>query len=123
LRPRQPITSNERLAYSVAKAAELLGVSVRTVRYLLQQGRLGFCRLGRRVVIPHADIERLLRQAYVGPVQRLDADEPIRPAMRSTNKNPSEAATSLGLDGPCGEPQVNAATPDRRSDRHVSTNT
>jgi len=79
-----------RLAYSVGEAAELLGVSVRTVRYLLQQGRLGFCRLGRRVVIRQADLDQLLKKAYVRPAQALDVDVPIRPVTR--NMKASETA-------------------------------
>jgi excisionase family DNA binding protein len=77
---RQSPANSARLAYRVAEAAQLLGVSVRTIRYLLQQGKLGFCRVGRRVVIPQKDLERLLKQAYVRPVQPLDADAPIRPS-------------------------------------------
>jgi excisionase family DNA binding protein len=75
----QPIANNVRFVYSVAEAAKLLSLSPRSLRYLLQTGRLGFVRLGRRVLIRHADLEALLRKAYVRPMQALDADEPIRP--------------------------------------------
>jgi excisionase family DNA binding protein len=82
-----------RLAYPVAEAAQLIGVSVRSVRYLLKTGKLGYARLGRRVVIPHRDLERLLRQGYCRPIASLDADEAIRPR----NGNAPERATPEAL--------------------------
>jgi excisionase family DNA binding protein len=78
------------LAYSVTEAAQLLGLSARSVRYLLKEGKLGFCRVGRRIVITQRDLERLLKQAYVRPVQPLEADAPIRPVTR--NMKVSETA-------------------------------
>jgi excisionase family DNA binding protein len=68
-----------RLAYSLAEAAEALSLSVRSLRYLMQTGKLGFARFGRRVVIPHAELEKLLRRASVKATERLEADEPMRP--------------------------------------------
>jgi excisionase family DNA binding protein len=68
-----------RLAYSLAEAAEALSLSPRSVRYLLQTGRLGYARVGRRVLIPHAELERLIRRASVKATHALDADESIRP--------------------------------------------
>jgi excisionase family DNA binding protein len=67
------------LAYSIAEAAELLSLSTRSLRYLMQTGRLGYVRLGRRLLIREEDLQRLLRQRYCGPQGRMDADEPIRP--------------------------------------------
>jgi excisionase family DNA binding protein len=68
-----------RLAYSLAEAAQATSLSVRSLRYLMQTGKLGFARLGRRVVIPHVELEKLLRPAAVKSTVPLDADEPIRP--------------------------------------------
>jgi excisionase family DNA binding protein len=68
-----------RLAYPFDEAARLSGLSVRSLRYLQKTGKLGFVKIGRRVLIPHADLERLLKRAYVKPTNVLDADEPIRP--------------------------------------------
>jgi excisionase family DNA binding protein len=68
-----------RLAYSLTEAAQALSLSVRSLRYLIQTGKLGYARLGRRVLIPHAELERLLRKASVRAIEVLDADEPIRP--------------------------------------------
>ncbi|MGH8069285.1 MAG: helix-turn-helix domain-containing protein [Candidatus Entotheonellia bacterium] len=69
----------QRLAYSLAEAAQILSLSVRSLQYLMQTGKLGYVRVGRRVLIRHADLERLLKRAYVKPTTILDADEPIRP--------------------------------------------
>lgn len=76
---------NARLAYPLAEAARLSSLSVRSLRYLMQQGKLGFAKVGRRVLIPHADLERLLKRAYVKPTNVLDADDPIRP--KPTKRN------------------------------------
>jgi excisionase family DNA binding protein len=86
---------SERLAYSLAEAAELSSLSVRSLRYLMQEGKLGFAKVGRRILIPHTELERLIRRASVKPRQALDADEPIRPRKELTNTNASKAATSL----------------------------
>lgn len=69
----------QRLAYSLAEAARQASLSVRSLRYLMQTGKLGYVRVGKRVLIRHADLERLLNQGYCRASARLDADEPIRP--------------------------------------------
>jgi excisionase family DNA binding protein len=85
-----------RLAYPIAEAAQLIGVSVRSVRYLLKTAKLGYVRLGRRVLIRHEDLERLLRQGYCRPQARLDADEPIRPPQNQQgNSRDPEALDAL----------------------------
>jgi excisionase family DNA binding protein len=68
-----------RLAYSLAEAARLSSLSVRSLRYLMQTGKLGYVRVGRRIVIPHTELERLLRRGLVKAIEPLDADESIRP--------------------------------------------
>jgi excisionase family DNA binding protein len=83
-----------RLAYPLAEAAQLSSLSVRSLRYLMKTGRLGFSKVGRRILIPHVEIERLLRRGFVKPTQILDGDEPIRPRggntkAPSTNTRPS----------------------------------
>lgn len=52
----------EQMAFSRREAADALRVSLRTLDYLLSQGKLRGRRIGRRVVIPRAEIEKLLRQ-------------------------------------------------------------
>jgi excisionase family DNA binding protein len=75
---------SERLAYSLAEAAQLSSLSVRSLRYLMQQGKLGFAKVGRRILVPHVELERLLRRASVKPTQTIYADEPIRPRGKNT---------------------------------------
>jgi excisionase family DNA binding protein len=95
-----------RLAYPLAEAARLSSLSVRSLRYLMQQGKLGFAKVGRRVLIPHADLERLLKRAYVKPSTVLDADEPIRPRTEKRNA-PSGKLEALG-GGPAEQPDPGA---------------
>lgn len=54
----QPETNKdvEPLAYGVESAAAALDVSVRTVWNLIEQGKLRKVRIGRRAVIPAADV-------------------------------------------------------------------
>jgi len=56
LRPR----ADERLVYSVAEAAAVLGISRAHGYDLVARGELPHLRLGRRVVIPKRVIEELL---------------------------------------------------------------
>ncbi len=50
------------LAFSRREAADALRVSLRTLDYLLAQGKLRGRRIGRRVVIPRTEILKLLGQ-------------------------------------------------------------
>jgi excisionase family DNA binding protein len=78
-----------RMAYSLSEAAQVVGLSVRSLRYLIQAGKLGYVRLGRRILIREEDLQRLLRQGYCRPRGRMDADEPIRPQkMNSPGRAP-----------------------------------
>jgi excisionase family DNA binding protein len=52
----------ESIAFSRREAADALRVSLRTLDYLLAQGKLHGRRIGRRVVIPRAEVEKLLRK-------------------------------------------------------------
>jgi excisionase family DNA binding protein len=72
-----------RMAYSLTEAAQALSLSVRSLRYLMQTGKVGFSRIGRRVLIPHAELEKLLRWSAVKATAQLDADEGIRPKNRT----------------------------------------
>ncbi len=58
---------------SVAEAAPVLGVSVYMVRALIRQRRLPYHRIGRRIVLDRADLERFL------VAHRVEAREPFRP--------------------------------------------
>lgn len=48
------------LAVDVREAGRLLSVAPRTVRAWVKSGRIRCARLGRRVVIPVSELERLL---------------------------------------------------------------
>jgi excisionase family DNA binding protein len=60
----------EILALSRRNTADALGISLRTVDYLLAEGVLRGQRIGRRVVIPKAEIDRLLRYGVAIPSRR-----------------------------------------------------
>ena len=51
---------NLRKAFSIAEAAEAAGVSRSTIKAQIVQGRLRITRLGRRVLIPAGELDRLL---------------------------------------------------------------
>jgi hypothetical protein len=75
------------------------------VRYLVKTGRLGYARVGRRVVIPAAELERLLRRATVKAGALLDGDEPIRPQKRNAPEVEAPSALHVSRDVP--PPQEN----------------
>jgi excisionase family DNA binding protein len=91
---------SEHLAYTVRESARLIGSSERTIRYAIKMGRLGFCRLGRKVVIPHSELVKLLKRGYVKPVEGFDPSEPIRPITK--NAKPQDAPTPQGSRGTAG---------------------
>jgi excisionase family DNA binding protein len=85
-----------RLTHTRQGAAEALGLSVRSLDYLMKTGKLGFVKLGRRILIREEDLQRLLRQGYCRPQGRIDADEPIRPKKQQGLGQAPEAK-----DSPC----------------------
>lgn len=70
-----------KIAYTITEAAEACGLGERSLRYLIHGGRIGYTRVGRRVLIPQAELEKLLKRAYQRPVAPLQPGEPIRPLM------------------------------------------
>jgi excisionase family DNA binding protein len=54
------VAQRETLAFSRREAADSLGLSLRGIDYLLAQGRLCGRRIGRRVLIPRSELDRLL---------------------------------------------------------------
>jgi excisionase family DNA binding protein len=71
-----------RLTHNRRDAAEALGLSLRSLDYLMKTGKLGYVKIGRRILIRDEDLQRILRQGYCRPQGRIDADEPIRPRKR-----------------------------------------
>ena len=53
------------LALSKAKAAQALGISVRTVDYCIANHGIRVTRIGRRVLVPLNSLEALLKQGIV----------------------------------------------------------
>ena len=49
-----------RLAYSKKEAAAATSISVRSIDYLIGNGRLKAVKIGRRVVIPAQELEKLV---------------------------------------------------------------
>lgn len=68
----------EKLALSVKEAAELLGLSERTVREMAREGRIPFKRIvtgrgsrkGGRIIIPRAALEAWLAAPDEAPAER-----------------------------------------------------
>lgn len=52
----------DRILYSLKEAAEQLSVCVSTVEQLIAQGELQVRRLGRRILIPRSELEKLARR-------------------------------------------------------------
>ena len=48
------------LAYSITEAADQLGICSRLMRELVREKRVRSVRIGRRVIIPASELERLL---------------------------------------------------------------
>ncbi len=66
------------IAFSRREAADALRVSLRTIDYLLAQGKLRGRRIGRRLIIPKAEVEKLLRKdtpIVQGPPRIMPAQE------------------------------------------------
>jgi excisionase family DNA binding protein len=59
-RVREGRDGQDRLALSVEEAARLLGISTWLAYELVHQGELPSLRLGRRIVVPRAALERMV---------------------------------------------------------------
>ena len=59
-----------RLAYSKKEAAAATSISLRSIDYLIGKGQLKAVKIGRRVVIPAQDLEKLIYNgAGAGPLK------------------------------------------------------
>lgn len=52
-----------RLAVSVAEAADMVGLGVTKFRQLVRDRRIPIVRIGRRILVPVASLERLLQDS------------------------------------------------------------
>lgn len=65
------------LAVDVREAGRLISVSPFTIRRHIKRGLLKAVRVGRRVLVPVAECERIVREG----VPRLPSDAPQRPRL------------------------------------------
>jgi len=56
----------ERKARNLRETADIIGVHPQTVRRLIADGRIDVVRIGRRVLVPVAEIERFLDRTARG---------------------------------------------------------
>lgn len=69
-KPAKPPRSQvEKLLYDRREAAAALSISTRTLDYFLANGRLKARRVGRKVLIPRAELLRFAREDHFGPVK------------------------------------------------------
>ncbi|MEC4176017.1 helix-turn-helix domain-containing protein [Adlercreutzia sp. R7] len=54
------MASNGNTPYTVAEAAQVLGLSAQTIRAEIRAGRLAAARVGRKYLIPRNTIQRLV---------------------------------------------------------------
>jgi excisionase family DNA binding protein len=69
-------TSAQRLLYDRKEAARQLSISVRSLDYLIGQQKLSTRRLGKKVLIPHAELVRFASANHYEPMtpeERTDA--------------------------------------------------
>lgn len=54
--------SEVRMSYSVAEAAQLLGVSTKSIRRLMDRGLIRGSKALRKVIIPKTELEKFLNE-------------------------------------------------------------
>jgi len=57
------LMQHQKLAYSVRELSELVGVCERKIHYEIKQGKLNISRIGRRVLIQSADVDKWLNNS------------------------------------------------------------
>ncbi|PYV91296.1 MAG: hypothetical protein DMG05_07735, partial [Acidobacteria bacterium] len=63
------------LAYSKKEAAAATSLSVRSIDYLIEKGQLRAVKVGRRVLIPSRELERLIEKGTTRVFQEAGEDE------------------------------------------------
>jgi excisionase family DNA binding protein len=75
-----------RVAYTVPEVADQLGISLRKLRQELSEGRIGYARVGRRVLITAAQLNAYLASSSVAcfdvPATALSIVESSKPVRR-----------------------------------------
>lgn len=57
------MVTNERLTYNVREAAKLLGLSKNSAYQACLKGEIPCLKIGRRLLIPRAQLDRMLNEA------------------------------------------------------------
>ena len=70
-----------KLLYSKKEAADLLGISLRTVDNLIGRKELAVRRVGRRVLVPFTELERFTRRDH--------RTNPLKPSPDAITEAPS----------------------------------
>jgi excisionase family DNA binding protein len=60
----------KRLAVGLKEAEKLIGISKHTLRQRVRRGQIRAARIGRRILIPMAEIERLIALGPIPAAQR-----------------------------------------------------
>lgn len=66
-----------RLLYDRKTAAIQLSISVRALDYLIAQGKFNTRRIGKKVLIPHADLVRFAKADHFGSIRPPERDQPL----------------------------------------------
>ena len=59
----------EKLLYDRRSAADALSISLRSLDYLLAGKQLRFRRIGKKVLVPAAELRRFASADHVGPIR------------------------------------------------------
>lgn len=65
--------NNARLLYDRKLAARQLSISVRALDYLIAARKLDTRRIGKKVLVPHAELVRFARANHFGSVTAMNA--------------------------------------------------
>ena len=68
-RRRWKEVQTETIAFSRREAADALRISLRMLDYLLATGGLRGRRIGRRIIIPKTEVEKVLNEGMPNPVR------------------------------------------------------
>jgi hypothetical protein len=59
-----------RMNYPKAEAAYLIGISLRSLNYMIANRECATRKIGGRVLIPHGEVVRIARSDHAGPIRR-----------------------------------------------------
>jgi excisionase family DNA binding protein len=76
----------ERLSYSVAEAANLLGLHINTIKRAIAQGRISSAKMGAVHRIPAREVRRVAESGF-----ELESQPPAKPKQRDGRGRPRKA--------------------------------